>query len=34
MVIFPGLALTLGVLGFNLMGDSLHDLLDPRSGEG
>ena len=34
MVIFPGLALTLGVLGFNLVGDSLRDLLDPRSGEG
>ena len=34
MVIFPGLALTLGVLGFNLVGDSLRDLLDPRSREG
>jgi len=34
MVIFPGLALTLGVLGFNLVGDSLRDLLDPHSREG
>lgn len=30
MVIYPGLALTLGVFGFNLVGDSLRDLLDPR----
>jgi len=30
MVIFPGLALTLGIFGFNLVGDSLRDLLDPR----
>ncbi|HVA89289.1 MAG TPA: ABC transporter permease [Chloroflexota bacterium] len=29
MVIYPGLALTLGVFGFNLVGDSLRDLLDP-----
>lgn len=27
---FPGLAISLVVLGFNLMGDSLQDLLDPR----
>lgn len=27
---FPGLALTLTVLGFNLLGDSLRDILDPR----
>jgi peptide/nickel transport system permease protein len=33
MVIFPGGALMLGVLGFNLVGDSLRDLADPgRSG--
>lgn len=31
MVIFPGLALMLGVLGFNLVGDGLRDLLDPRN---
>jgi peptide/nickel transport system permease protein len=29
MVIFPGGALMLGVLGFNLVGDSLRDLTDP-----
>ncbi len=34
MVLFPGLALTLGVFGFNLVGDSLRDVLDPRSREG
>jgi len=34
MVIFPGLALTLGVFGFNLVGDSLRDVLDPRTGKG
>jgi peptide/nickel transport system permease protein len=34
MVIFPGEALTLGVFGFNLVGDSLRDLLDPRGREG
>ncbi len=26
----PGLALTLTVLGFNLLGDGLRDALDPR----
>jgi ABC-type dipeptide/oligopeptide/nickel transport system permease subunit len=30
MAIFPGLALTLVVLSFNLLGDSLRDILDPR----
>ncbi len=30
MAIFPGLALSLVVLGVNLMGDSLRDILDPR----
>lgn len=29
-VIFPGLAIMLTVLGFNLMGDGLRDALDPR----
>jgi peptide/nickel transport system permease protein len=29
MIIFPGCALMLGVLGFNLVGDSLRDLADP-----
>jgi ABC-type dipeptide/oligopeptide/nickel transport system permease subunit len=28
--LFPGLAITLAVLGFNLLGDGLRDLLDPR----
>ncbi len=27
---FPGLAITLTVLGFNLLGDALRDILDPR----
>ncbi|AWR85555.1 ABC transporter permease [Meiothermus taiwanensis] len=29
-VIFPGLAIGLAVLGFNLLGDGLRDYLDPR----
>jgi peptide/nickel transport system permease protein len=29
-VLFPGLALSLAVLGFNLLGDGLRDLLDPH----
>jgi peptide/nickel transport system permease protein len=29
-VIFPGLAISLSVLGFNLLGDGLRDVLDPR----
>ena len=28
--IFPGLAITLAVFGFNLFGDGLRDMLDPR----
>ncbi|MDR3471316.1 MAG: ABC transporter permease [Devosia sp.] len=31
LMIFPGLAVMLGILGFNLFGDALRDLLDPRS---
>lgn len=31
LMIYPGLAITLVVLGFNLLGDGLRDLLDPRS---
>jgi CheY-like chemotaxis protein len=27
---FPGIALSLVVLGFNLLGDTLRDVLDPR----
>jgi peptide/nickel transport system permease protein len=29
--IFPGAAIALAVLGFNLLGDGLRDLLDPRA---
>ncbi|MGI8406549.1 MAG: ABC transporter permease, partial [Thermomicrobiales bacterium] len=28
--LFPGAALALTVLGFNLLGDGLRDALDPR----
>lgn len=31
LVVIPGVALTLLILGFNLMGDGLADLLDPRA---
>lgn len=31
LAIFPGCAIALAVLGFNLLGDGLRDLLDPRS---
>jgi peptide/nickel transport system permease protein len=30
IVVFPGLALSLTVFGFNLVGDALRDVLDPR----
>ncbi len=30
LAIFPGFAIMLGVLGFNLLGDGLRDLFDPR----
>ena len=30
MAIFPGVAIALAVLGFNLLGDGLRDTLDPR----
>jgi peptide/nickel transport system permease protein len=30
LVFFPGLAITLTVLSFNLLGDGLRDALDPR----
>jgi peptide/nickel transport system permease protein len=32
IAIFPGLAISLTVLGFNLMGDGLRDALDPSAG--
>ena len=31
LALMPGLAIMLAVLGFNLLGDGLRDLLDPRS---
>jgi ABC-type dipeptide/oligopeptide/nickel transport system permease subunit len=31
-MVFPGVALLLTVLTFNLVGDGLQDALDPRSG--
>jgi len=30
LCVFPGLAIILAVLGFNLLGDGLRDVLDPR----
>jgi len=30
LAVWPGLAIALAVLGLNLMGDGLRDLLDPR----
>ena len=30
LAIFPGLALSMAVFGFNMLGDALRDLLDPR----
>ncbi len=30
LVLFPGLAITLTVLAFNLLGDGIRDMLDPR----
>jgi peptide/nickel transport system permease protein len=32
MAVFPGLAIFITVLSFNLLGDGLRDALDPRSG--
>ncbi len=31
LALFPGLAITVAVLGFNLLGDGLSDLLEPRT---
>lgn len=33
MMVFPGLAIFFTVLGFNLLGDGLRDVLDPRSAQ-
>lgn len=34
MVVFPGLAIMIAVLGFNMMADGLRDWLDPQRGVG
>ncbi|MBB6261864.1 peptide/nickel transport system permease protein [Paenochrobactrum gallinarii] len=31
LLIFPALAIMIGILGFNLLGDALRDILDPKS---
>jgi peptide/nickel transport system permease protein len=33
VITFPGLAILLTVLGFNLLGDGIRDVLDPRAQE-
>ena len=30
LAVFPGMAITLAVFGFNFLGDALRDILDPR----
>jgi peptide/nickel transport system permease protein len=30
MAIYPGLAISLAVFGFNMLGDAIRDILDPR----
>ena len=30
MALWPGLAISLAVFGFNMLGDALRDVLDPR----
>ncbi len=32
LLLFPGIAITMSVLAFNLLGDGLRDALDPRLG--
>ncbi len=34
LVLFPGLAITVTVLAFNLLGDGIRDTLDPRLSPG
>jgi len=34
MSVFPGAAISLAVLGFNLLGDGLNEATDPRLREG
>ena len=31
LALFPGIVISLSVLGFNLLGDGLRDFLDPRT---
>ena len=31
LLIFPGLTIMIGILGFNLLGDALRDILDPKT---
>ena len=31
LMLFPALVIMLGILGFNLFGDALRDILDPRT---
>jgi len=31
LILFPGVAISVTVLGFNLLGDGLRDALDPRA---
>ena len=33
LVFFPGLAIVIVVLGFNLIGDGLREALDPKLGD-
>ena len=30
IAVFPGIAITLAVFGFNLFGDAIRDILDPK----
>jgi peptide/nickel transport system permease protein len=30
IIVYPGIALVLFVMGWNLLGDALRDVLDPR----
>ena len=30
MAMYPGVAITLAVFGFNMLGDAIRDVLDPR----
>jgi peptide/nickel transport system permease protein len=30
LVVMPGIAIVLAILGFNLLGDALRDVLDPK----